>query len=277
MSDISVNELLPVLPLRDMVVFPHGVHPLFVGTPTSIAALEAAMADDKQILLVAKRDAEVKTPTAQDLYDVGTVATVLQLLKLPDGTVKVLVEGGNRARMLELIEAPDHLTCRVESVPEPEAFGPAAEAVAKNLMQQFEKFVEASKKVPSEVLSSLASIDDPARLADTMAAQMSPTHRRSPAGARSLRSQGPIRRRAGSHRRPARRGADGKTHSRPRQKTDGEEPARVLPQRADEGDSERVGRHGGHPQRDRSAGQSRSKSAACPRRRATRRMPSSTS
>ena len=93
---------IPVLPLRDMVVYPHGVHPLFVGTESSILALDAAMSNDKQILLVAKREAEAENPTADDLFDVGTVATILQLLKLPDSTVKVLVEGGQRARILTL-------------------------------------------------------------------------------------------------------------------------------------------------------------------------------
>ena len=171
MSEETLQEL-PLLPLRDMVVFPHGVHPLFVGTPSSIAALEAAMNDDKQILLIAKRDPDVQSPGPDDLYEVGTIATVLQLLKLPDGTVKVLVEGGNRAAVVELRSSADHLACSARLMPEPETSGPGAETLAKNLMQQFERFVEASKKVPSEVLSSLASIDDPARLADTMTAQM---------------------------------------------------------------------------------------------------------
>ena len=104
-----------------MVVYPHGVHPLFVGTQSSIRALNAAMEDDKQILLVAKRDPEVDAPGADDLYDTGTVATVLQLLKLPDDTVKVLVEGGERARLLELTDDDDYLTAQVERIAEPRA------------------------------------------------------------------------------------------------------------------------------------------------------------
>ncbi len=158
-----------------MVVYPHGVHPLFVGTESSIRALDAAMADDKQILLVAKRDAEVDMPALEDLFEVGTVATVLQLLKLPDGTVKVLVEGGQRARLqaLELTGEGDFLQAEVEAVEEPSVEPREAEALVRTVMNQFEQYVKSSKKVPQEVLSSLSSIDDPARLVDTIAAQIS--------------------------------------------------------------------------------------------------------
>jgi len=164
---------LPVLPLRDMVVYPHGVHPLFVGTESSIQALDAAMADDKQILLVAKRDAETEQPRLRDLFPVGTLATVLQLLKLPDGTVKVLVEGGRRARLTALAQTEEHLQADVELIDEPVVEAREAEALVRTVMAQFEQYVKASKKVPQEVLSSLSSIDDPARLIDTIAAQMS--------------------------------------------------------------------------------------------------------
>src|SRR5690606_16370344 len=120
---------IPVLPLRDMVVYPHGVHPLFVGTESSIRALDAAMADDKQILLLAKRDAEVDAPTQDDLFTMGTVATVLQLLKLPDGTVKVLVEGGRRAKVLAVDVGEDYSRARVEPIPEPELDAREAETL----------------------------------------------------------------------------------------------------------------------------------------------------
>ena len=113
-SDL-VTEI-PVLPLRDMVVYPHGVHPLFVGTESSIRALEAAMATDKQVLLVAKRDADTERPAREDLFDVGTVSTLLQLLKLPDGTVKVLVEGGFRARILDFDDAGDYMAADVQAL-----------------------------------------------------------------------------------------------------------------------------------------------------------------
>jgi ATP-dependent Lon protease len=155
-----------------MVVYPHGVHPLFVGTESSIRALDAAMAEDKQILLLAKRDADVETPAEADLFTVGTVATVLQLLKLPDGTEKVLVEGGFRAELQRVEPGDDYLRAQVEMLVEPEVEGREAETLVRSIMEQFEQYVKASKKVPQEVLSSLASIDDPARLVDTIAAQM---------------------------------------------------------------------------------------------------------
>ena len=168
-----MTKNLPVLPLRDMVVYPHGVHPLFVGTESSIRALDAAMGDDKQILLVAKRDPEVSEPGASDLFEVGTVATILQLLKLPDGTVKVLVEGGQRAEISEVTVSEEHISADAALVEEPQIDAREGEALSRSLLTQFEQYVQASKKVPQEVLSSLSSIDDPARLVDTIAAQMS--------------------------------------------------------------------------------------------------------
>jgi ATP-dependent Lon protease len=162
---------IPVLPLRDMVVYPHGVHPLFVGTESSIRALEAAMATDKQVLLVAKREADTERPGREDLFDVGTVATLLQLLKLPDGTVKVLVEGGFRARILDFDEAGEYMAADVQALVAPPVLE-GSEALVRSLMSQFEQYVQLSKKVPEEVLSSLAGIDEPGRLVDTIAAQM---------------------------------------------------------------------------------------------------------
>jgi len=163
---------IPVLPLRDMVVYPHGVHPLFVGTESSIRALDAAMAEGKQILLLAKREADKESPGAADLFEVGTIATVLQLLKLPDGTVKVLVEGSARARVQEVAFGGAHLSAAVEPVAEVEPEGREGEALARSILEQFDAYVKASKKVPQEVLASLGSIDDPGRLVDTIAAQM---------------------------------------------------------------------------------------------------------
>ena len=176
MTDTILTNI-PVLPLRDMVVYPHGVHPLFVGTPSSIKALDSAMADDKQILLIAKRDQEVDAPGESDLFSTGTVATVLQLLKLPDGTVKVLVEGGQRAQVLRLLKDsdadPDCLLADVQTIPEPEVEARESDAIVRSVLQQFEQYIKVSRKVPQEVLSSLSSIDDPARLIDTIAAQIS--------------------------------------------------------------------------------------------------------
>ncbi len=173
MADTPLLENIPVLPLRDMVVYPHGVHPLFVGTESSIRALDAAMADDKQILLVAKRDADVAEPGGDDLFDMGTVATILQLLKLPDGTVKVLVEGGQRASVENLQVSDPYIRADARVHSEPDMDSRETDALTRTLLAQFEQYVQASKKVPQEVLSSLSSIDDPTRLVDTIAAQMS--------------------------------------------------------------------------------------------------------
>lgn len=165
---------IPVIPLRDMVVYPHGVHPLFVGTASSIDALDAAMSADKQVLLVAKRDADVDGPDADDLFGVGTVATVLQLLKLPDGTVKVLVEGGFRAGVDELRSDPaGFFVADITVHDEPVVDASERDSAVRSIMSHFEQYVSQSKKVPTEVMSSLASIDDPARLLDTIAAQLS--------------------------------------------------------------------------------------------------------
>lgn len=166
-------ELLPVLPLRDMVVFPHGVHPLFVGTESSIRALEAAMADSKKIFLIAKKDSDKTDLEAEDLYSMGTVATILQLLKLPDGTVKVLVEGGQRAEIASIEFAEEYIRAEVEFCTEAVMDGREAEALVRTLLSQFEQFAQNNKKIPQEVLASLSGIDDPSRLMDTVAAQIS--------------------------------------------------------------------------------------------------------
>ena len=171
MSEENLVRQFPVLPLRDMVVFPHGVHPLFVGTETSIRALDAAMADDKQVMLVAKRDPDCENPGQSDLFDVGTLATLLQLLKLPDGTVKVLVEGGSRARVQRLEQGDGHLVADIELVAAPAVQGDR-EGLLRTVISQLEQYVKVSKKIPQEVMSSLASIDDPGRLIDTIAAQL---------------------------------------------------------------------------------------------------------
>ena len=163
---------IPVLPLRDMVVYPHGVQPLFVGTQRSIRALEAAMANDKQVLLVAKREAETETPDRDDLYEIGTIATLLQLLKLPDGTVKVLVEGGSRARVLELDDSGEYLFADVEPLKETlDTENP--ESIVRSVLARFEQYAQVNKNIPEEVVASLSGIEDPGRLLDTIAAQMS--------------------------------------------------------------------------------------------------------
>ncbi len=164
---------LPLLPLRDVVVYPHMVIPLFVGRERSIQALEEAMASDKQILLVAQKNASVDDPGEDDIYQVGTVSTVLQLLKLPDGTVKVLVEGGYRAK-LEAVKSTDGFYTAMTVADEPADLDQKeADALVQSAMRQFDKYVNLSKKVPSEVLNSVSGIEEPGRLADTIAAHMS--------------------------------------------------------------------------------------------------------
>ncbi len=163
---------LPVLPLRDMVVYPHSVHPLFVGTESSIKALDAAMSAGKSILLVAKRDATAERLEAGDVFSVGTLATILQLLKLPDGTVKVLVEGERRARITRLEFDGQYIVADVETVTEGEANASEVQKGLQMAMSQFEEFAQFSKKVPQEVLATLSGIDDPARLIDSIASHM---------------------------------------------------------------------------------------------------------
>ena len=163
----------PLLPLRDVVVYPHMVIPLFVGRDKSIQALEKAMSGGKQVLLIAQRDPGEDDPARDGMYDMGTVATILQLLKLPDGTVKVLVEGEQRARIDSIDEAEGYQSAEVELLSESTLEEREAEVLTRSLMSQFEQFVQLGKKVPSEVVSSLTSIDQPGRLVDTMAAHLS--------------------------------------------------------------------------------------------------------
>ncbi len=165
---------VPVVTLRDMVVYPHGVQPLFIGTPKSIRALEMAQASDgeKRVLLLAKRDPENTDPKADDLYRVGTTALLLQLIKLPDKTVKILVEGESRATVSDLHDSEDVFTANVEPVVEPSMAEGEAEALSQSIMEAFEQYAETSKKVSSEVLTSIRGINDPSRLIDTIGAQL---------------------------------------------------------------------------------------------------------
>ncbi len=170
---------LPLLPLRDVVVFPHMVIPLFVGRPKSIKALEAAMEAERRIMLVAQKAAAKDDPLVSDMFDVGCVSTILQMLKLPDGTVKVLVEGQQRALVNKIEEGETHFTANVtpveaEAEPEGKARGKASEieALRRAVMQQFDQYVKLNKKIPPEILTSISSIDDVGRLADTIAAHL---------------------------------------------------------------------------------------------------------
>ena len=166
---------LPLLPLRDVVVFPHMVIPLFVGRPKSIKALETAMAAERRIMLVAQKTAAKDEPSISDMFSMGCVATILQMLKLPDGTVKVLVEGQERALVEKIEENEHHFTVVARPVPAAESEQPEAseiEALRRAVMQQFDQYVKLNKKIPPEILSSIAGIDDAGRLADTIAAHL---------------------------------------------------------------------------------------------------------
>jgi len=169
-SDVNV---FPVLPLRDIVVFPHMIVPLFVGREKSIHALEEVMKDDKQILLVAQKNAGQDDPGRDDIYRVGTVSSVLQLLKLPDGTVKVLVEGNGRARVRDFVENSRFFQVQAEMLSDGTADPREVEALGRAVIGQFESYVKLNKKVPPEVLVSLGQIEDPSKLADTIAAHLS--------------------------------------------------------------------------------------------------------
>jgi len=166
-------QVVPLLPLRDVVVYPHMVIPLFVGREKSIHALDDAMQQNKRILLVAQKSAETDDPAVEDLNDVGTLANILQLLKLPDGTVKVLVEGGDRAKISRFISTEQYMSAEMEVIKDDFSISEREmEVLTRSATALFDQYVKLNKKVPPEVLTSLSSIDDPSRLADTMAAHM---------------------------------------------------------------------------------------------------------
>ncbi|MGZ8217933.1 endopeptidase La [Methylomagnum sp.] len=172
-ATLRPDKAVPVLPLRDVVVYPHMVIPLFVGREKSILALDSAMRDNKQILLVAQKEAEVDDPEFEDLYRVGTLSNILQLLKLPDGTVKVLVEGAERSRVEKYRMADKHYTAVVSPLEDEIAIDDQElEVMIRTVINTFDQYVKLNKRIPPEVLNSLAGIDDPSRLADTIAAHM---------------------------------------------------------------------------------------------------------
>jgi ATP-dependent Lon protease len=175
MTDEAMSAV-PVLPLRDVVVYPHMVIPLFVGREKSINALDTAMQEDKKILLVAQKNAEIDDPSVDDIHEIGTLSTILQLLKLPDGTVKVLVEGAERARISSFEGMDAFFTAHIDilkSSDENEGDEQEMEVLTRSLLAMFDQYVKLNKKVPPEILTSLSGIDEPGRLADTIAAHMS--------------------------------------------------------------------------------------------------------
>ena len=172
MVELARGDAFPVLPLRDIVVFPHMIVPLFVGREKSVRALEDVMREDKQILLVAQKNAAQDDPTPDDIYKVGTVSTVLQLLKLPDGTVKVLVEGGQRARISEFSENLAFFQAFAQILGEKPGDLQELEALSRSVVSQFEQYIKLNKKIPPEVLVSINQIEDAGKLADTVASHL---------------------------------------------------------------------------------------------------------
>ena len=170
--EVSNKTTFPLLPLRDVVVYPQIVQPLFVGRTKSIKALEEAMSTDKQVLLVAQKNASDDDPEAEQLFDIGTIATILQLIRLPDGTVKVLVEGLERAQITEINEKSDYLVAEASLLVADGMSEQEASALIRSLLSQFDQYVQLSKKIPPEVMTSISSIDDPGRLVDTISSHM---------------------------------------------------------------------------------------------------------
>ncbi|MFZ9670547.1 MAG: LON peptidase substrate-binding domain-containing protein, partial [Burkholderiaceae bacterium] len=166
------QTVLPMLPLRDVVVFPHMVIPLFVGRPKSIKAMERAMEAGSHILLAAQKSPTQDDPSLDDIYKIGCLASILQMLKLPDGTVKVLVEGSQRATLLDMQDNGEHLVAECRPIVLDEKDNPETEALRRTLLAQFDQFVKLNKKIPAEILNSLVSIEEPGRLADTIAAHL---------------------------------------------------------------------------------------------------------
>ena len=166
-------QTLPLLPLRDVVIFPYMVAPLFVGREKSIRALEEAMKNNKEIFLVAQKDAKTNDPKEKDIYDIGTIGTIVQMLRLPDGTVKVLVEGKNRACVRNYLPNKSYFMVEAENIPEGDKIGVETEALIRTLITAFENYVKLNKKIPSEVLVTVSSIEEPGRLSDTISSHLS--------------------------------------------------------------------------------------------------------
>ena len=171
-AEVSNKTIFPLLPLRDVVVYPQIVQPLFVGRPKSIKALEEAMSGDKQVLLVAQKNASDDDPVAEQLFSIGTIATILQLIRLPDGTVKVLVEGLERATVDNVDIESDHMNAEASLLVSEDVSQKEASVLIRSLLSQFDQYVQLSKKIPPEVMTSISSIDEPGRLVDTIASHM---------------------------------------------------------------------------------------------------------
>src|SRR5579885_3612244 len=171
-SEKSHGYLVPLLPLRDIIVFPHMVVPLFVGREKSISALEEAMSKEKDILLAAQVNPKTNDPRDEDIYKVGTLGTIIQLLRLPDGTVKVLIEGKRRGRIKRFVPNPTFFMVEVDEIIENREITVEVEALMREIKVAFETYVKLNKRIPPEMLASVATIDDPSRLADTIVAHL---------------------------------------------------------------------------------------------------------
>ena len=172
MNILPSKSKTPVLPLRDIVVFPHMIVPLFVGRDKSVKALEAVMKDDKQILLVTQKDATKDEPAEGDMYEVGVIGNVLQLLKLPDGTVKVLVEGIKRVRVDSLSEKDDYFVAKSSDFTDVELSSDTLEGLSRAVLTQFEQYVKLNKKIPPEVIASVGQIEDVSKMVDTVSSHL---------------------------------------------------------------------------------------------------------
>ncbi len=172
-QEFFLTSKLPILPLRDIVVFPHRIVPLFVGREKSVAALDAAMGADKQIFLVAQLDPAEDDPDRDALYDLGVVATAMQMLKLPDGTVRVLVEGARRARLVGLEETEGYTVAEIEDVADEPAEGAEVQALMRSVVDQFESYAKLNKRLPAETSIQLSEIEDASALADAVASNLS--------------------------------------------------------------------------------------------------------
>jgi ATP-dependent Lon protease len=167
------KRIVPLLPLRDIVIFPHMIVPLFVGREKSIAALEEAMRHNKDILLVAQKQAKVNDPTRDDIFTLGTLGTIVQLLKLPDGTVKVLAEGKQRARIVRHMPVEEFFQVEIEPIEEPIPQSVEVEALMRSAQNTFETYIKLNKHIPPEMLMTIQGISDPSRLADTVVVHLS--------------------------------------------------------------------------------------------------------
>ena len=250
---MELYETLPIVPLRDVVVFPHMMMPFVIGRPSSTRALEHALVKDKRIFLAAQHDAAVDDPQPTDIYTMGCVANIVQSLKLPDGNIKVLVEGIERARAVEWKEDKGFYRVVVKVIPKPKEAGVDAESTMTRVVSLFEQYVKLSNNLHYDAMIAAVRVDDPGKLADTIAAHLAGRRRREAEPARDHladRTPQPHRR----HPRSRGRQAPGRSpHPVARQEADGEGAEGVLPQREDEGDPEGTGPQGREGQRDRRA------------------------